>query len=282
MVRTVKRVLLTGHKGFIGQNMYLCLCRHGIEPYGLEKGDTFDPLILKNVDAVIHLGAISSTTETNRELIMRENFDFSKELYSYCCNEGVLFQYASSASVYGDSITTREYDKYTPKNIYGESKYLFDLWMKDNASSPYHGFRYFNVWGRKERHKGDQASPISKFIWQARENGKINVFEESSAFFRDFVFVEDVCVAHLSFLYRVEQDGVWNVGTGHPISFMDVAEEVVKKIPAEIQEIPMPQNLKSHYQKFTKADLTRFNEVVPNFRWRSVKKVLAYSDLSGF
>lgn len=269
----IKSVLITGHKGFIGKNLYEYVCRFGIEPWGLEKGDEIDLSVLDRVDAVMHLGAISSTTETDKELIYKANFKFPQKLYRLCEERNILFQYASSASVYGDSRDTDEYEAHFPKNLYGESKYDFDCWIRFHATTPYQGFRYFNVYGRGERHKKDQASPVSKFLWQAQSGGPIKVFKNSDEYYRDFVCVEDVCKAHINFLLKQPKtSGIYNVGTGSPVSFLHIAKLIAEKYNVDIQEIDMPENVRDHYQYYTCANLFRFRALFPDFQWKTVDK----------
>lgn len=261
----MKKVLVTGHKGFIGSNLITALSRRGITTWGAEKNDPFpSSSLIKEMDAVIHLGANSSTTETDLDKILDENYSFSKDLFSICKLMKVPFQYASSASVYGDDADNPdEYDFYRPKNPYGLSKYLFDLWIQKEGGA-YQGFRYFNCYGRNEEHKGDQASPISKFRLQAHK-GEIKIFKNSENYLRDFVCVEDVCRVHIRFLKKPDVTGVFNVGTGKPISFRQIAEWTAKRYSAKISEIDMPESLSSHYQSFTKANLTRLLSVFPDY-----------------
>jgi len=118
------------------------------------------------------------------------------------------------------------------------------------------GFRYFNVYGPHEDHKGSQASPYHQFTKQAQETGTIKIFKGSENFLRDFVPVETVVDVHKQF-FNVKETGIWNVGTGKPKSFKSVAEEIAEKYNAEIVEIPFPEHLKDQYQEYTCADLTK-------------------------
>lgn len=270
-MRKVKKILLTGHKGFIGQNMVRFFSQRGVEVYGLEKEDPF-PSIKKfqEVDAVIHLGATSSTTETDLAAIINNNLLFSQKVYAYCSAANIPFQYASSASVYGNSHSTHEYDFYRPLNQYGTSKYAFDLWI-NSIGGQYQGFRYFNVYGPHEEHKGNQASPVSKFTWQAQKDGEIKLFKKSEFYIRDFVSVADVCEAHWQFLQKPEINGIFNVGTGNPVSFQFVAETIANKFSADIKYIDMPEELKNSYQEWTCADLSLFETICPSFCWTKLE-----------
>lgn len=265
------KVLVTGHRGFIGQNLYKYLeQKNGIEVIGYE----YDPYTMpnvKNVDAVIHLGAISSTVETDVEKVLVQNLDFSIRLLDECEKYQKPFQYASSASVYGNSTTFKETDPVSPKSPYAWSKYLFERHvLQNNYTTVVQGFRYFNVYGRGEEHKKNQASPLSTFKAQAISAGRIKLFEKSINYRRDFVYVGDICDIHYHFLTRSTlAQGIWNVGTGTSVSFFDIAMAIAKKYNAEIQYIPMPEHLKSQYQDFTCADLTKLNRYI-RVNWTNV------------
>jgi ADP-L-glycero-D-manno-heptose 6-epimerase len=123
------------------------------------------------------------------------------------------------------------------------------------------GFRYFNVWGKYEDHKADQASPYSKFTQQALTEGEIRLFENSNRYYRDFVPVETVIDVHKQFL-KIKKSGIWNLGTGIPTSFQSIAEEISNKYNVPIRYISMPQNLKSQYQVYTCADLTKLKNTL--------------------
>ena len=173
------------------------------------------------------------------------------EQYLQMCEQmGTNFQYASSASVYGNATNFSEDASVSPQSPYAWSKYLFDRFI--NQAGQFNvlvqGFRYFNVYGPMEEHKGNQMSPVSKFIQQAKDNGIIKIFEGSDKFSRDFVSVHDVCEVHSQML-KADTSGVFNVGTGTNVSFKHVAEVIAKKYNAKIEEIPMPENIRK-YQKF--------------------------------
>jgi ADP-L-glycero-D-manno-heptose 6-epimerase len=249
------RILVTGHKGFIGQNLTKALIEQGHFVDGYEWPDRLP--YLYEYDWVIHLGAISTTTETNVEKIMDQNFDFSVKLINLCKEFGVNFQYASSASVYGLKEEFKEDSPVNPLSPYAWSKYLFDRYVQQNYwGNIVQGFRYFNVYGPHEEHKGNQASPYHKFTEQAKTTGNIKLFEGSDTFLRDFVPVEHVVDIHKKFL-NIKESGIWNVGTGIARSFKDIATEIADKHKATITYIPMPANLKLQYQAYTKADITK-------------------------
>lgn len=251
------KILLTGYKGFIGSHMFRALEAHGHHVSVYDWGEIL-PSVMEQ-DWVIHMGAISSTTERNIEKVMQQNVDFTQQLYQACHTFGVNFQYASSASVYGLVSTFREDAELDPRTPYAWSKYLTERYIQRHPMGPRAQiFRYFNVYGPEgEEHKGTQASPYAQFKRQAKETGRIQVFEGSDRFLRDFVPVSKIVDTHLKFL-TVKESGIWNVGTGQPRSFMAVAEE----FGVPITTVPMPDILKDSYQKYTCADMTRYNTTV--------------------
>jgi ADP-L-glycero-D-manno-heptose 6-epimerase len=258
------KILVTGHKGFIGSNMMQNLIGSGHEVDGFEWGEELPDV--QEYEWVIHLGAITSTTEKDVEKVLRQNYDFSVDLYNQCAALGVNFQYASSASVYGLNKEFKENSPVDPKTPYAWSKYLFERYVEQveeemPSDITIQGFRYFNVWGPGEDHKKDQASPYSKFAKQAQENGTIKLFENSQNYCRDFIHVDDIIDAHKKFL-NVKESGIWNLGSGKVKSFYDVAMEVAMKYNCDITYIPMPENLKSSYQEYTCADLTKLNRTL--------------------
>jgi len=251
------KILVTGYKGFIGQNMVNALKDY----HELSLYEWGEPLIdLDDVQLVIHLGAISSTTETDVEKILTQNLDFSVALHEHCVKHNINFQYSSSASVYGlDSVFSEDAPP-DPKNAYAWSKYLFERYVRDNPSPALvQGFRYFNVYGPHEDHKGKQASPFHQFAEQAKNTGKIRLFEGSENYLRDFVHVDYVIDTHKKF-FNVGESGLWNVGTGSTMSFLDVAKHTQSLYGGELEFIPMPDQLVGKYQAFTKSDNTKINE----------------------
>lgn len=254
------KILITGHKGFIGQNMVEYL-GHKHTIIGHEWGD--GEYSLDGVNRVIHLGAISSTTYTDTRQLLLQNYYFTQELLAKCNNKGIPVQIASSASVYGtDNLTFNEADTPAPKNHYAWSKYLVEQYvLNKDWAIPIHLFRYFNVYGKYEDHKGDQASPHHKFTKQAIEKGVIKLFEGSEKYSRDFIPVEQICCMHEKF-FKVTKTGIWNVGTGKSKSFEEVARQISNQYNSTIEYIPMPENVKHSYQKFTQADMSLTHETL--------------------
>lgn len=254
------RVLVTGHEGFIGKNMVKHLTSLGHEVHGYEYDPANDPNV-STYDWVVHLGAISSTTERDVEKVFRQNLDFSVRLLNECELYGVNMQYASSASVYGSGTEFSEESPVYPQSPYAWSKYMFERYARGSQGITVQGFRYFNVYGHHEEHKGDQASPVTKFTQQARRTGSIEVFRGSEFFLRDFVCVNDVCRVHDA-MFECHESGVWNIGTGFTRSFMEIAKEIAKKEGARIKEIQFPPELMQQYQRYTRADNQKIERLV--------------------
>ena len=253
------KILITGHKGFIGQNMVRALQNdHELSLY--EWGDEIPEF--EGLDWCIHLGAISSTAEKNVEKIMKQNHDFSCIVLMACQMAGVNLQYASSASVYGLNKNFAEDAPKSPQSPYAWSKFLFDRHIETHKfkNIVVQGFRYFNVYGPYEDHK-DQPSPYHTFTKQAQETGTIKLFENSENYLRDFIPVEDVIELHKKF-FNIKKTGIWNIGSGKPKSFESIGREISDKYNAKIEYIPMPENLKSQYQEYTCADLTKLKNTL--------------------
>lgn len=269
------KILITGHKGFIGQNLTQYLSQRNCIVEGYEYDNKTFPDTVR-FDQVIHLGAISSTTETNIEKIMLQNYDFSIKLIKKCISAGVPFQYASSASVYGNTKDFSESSNKNPNSAYAWSKYLFDREVnsiiKVNPAANIQGFRYFNVFGPFETHKQNQASPITKFIHEAKTQGTVTLFENSENYLRDFICVSDVCEIHYQMLNK-KVSGIFNVGTGTVTSFADIAKLVAQKYQAKIVIVPMPTILTHQYQTYTCANNTLLNTHV-KIQYKTIKNYI--------
>jgi ADP-L-glycero-D-manno-heptose 6-epimerase len=229
----------------------------------LEAGDDFGGAI----EAVLHQGACSTTTEWDGRYMMENNFRYSKVLLHWCLERRIPFIYASSAATYGGGTVFDEDPQFErPLNVYGYSKVLFDQYVRrilPTAESQIAGFRYFNVYGPREQHKGSMASVAFHLNNQLLAEGKVKLFEGCDGYGdgeqrRDFVYVGDVVDVNLWFLDHSEVSGIYNVGTGRSQSFNDVAKGVLKAHDrGELVYVPFPDKLKGRYQSFTEADLTR-------------------------
>lgn len=215
-----------------------------------------------DVEAVFHEGACSSTTEWDGKYMMDNNYQYSKELLHWCLEHQVPFLYASSAATYGgrnaDFIEERQFEE--PLNVYGYSKMLFDHYVREvlpEAQSQVCGFRYFNVYGPREGHKGSMASVAFHLNTQLNNGENPKLFEGSENFKRDFIYVEDVAAVNLWF-WENAVSGIFNCGTGRAESFQEVADAALKyHKDGKVEYIPFPEKLKGRYQAFTLADQTK-------------------------
>lgn len=258
------RILITGHRGFIG-SYFLTELQQEHEVHGYDYTGDIPPVT--GLDWVIHCGAISSTTERDVQLVMTQNYDFSCELLQACYANGVNLQYASTASIYGLGSDFRETAPPDPRTPYAWSKYLFERHVAQTPG-PVHvqGFRYFNVYGRpdQESHKGNQASPFTQFRIQAQTLGRITLFDNSDQYHRDFVPVAKVFELQRKFLH-IPESGLWNIGTGQTRSFEDVAREVSADTLCAVYYKPMPTELEHSYQKYTCADVTHLHHTLNKY-----------------
>lgn len=231
------------------------------------------------IEAVFHQGACSDTMEMRRSFLMANNFDCSRQLYEACQQQGTRLLYASSAAVYGNSTAFTELpSNEAPLNLYGESKLLFDNFLRArlgtapnsrfaNAVTQVAGFRYFNVYGPREQHKGRMASVAFHQFHQMRQTGRVKLFGAYGGYapgqqMRDFVSVRDVVAVNLWFLDHPEVSGIFNLGTGRAQAFQEVACAVVRHAQPQqhpedfIDYIDMPATLHGKYQCYTQADLS--------------------------
>ena len=242
-------IILTGSKGFIGQNFLKALRNEEVIEVEKDNCQDFCKKFTEwsKVELIIHQGAISSTTCTDLELLINTNVAFTEWLLNKAIKYKIPVKYASSASVYGRSL-----NEINPLNYYAITKVITDYWVQDHMDEfkLVQGFRYFNVYGEGEDHKGNQASPIQTFTEQAKETGKLKLFEGSNECIRDFICVKDI-VHHV--LNNDKPSGIYDLGTSIPISFQKVGELIAKKYNAEIEYIPFPKHLEGKYQKYTCA-----------------------------
>ena len=313
--------VVTGGAGFIGSNLVKGLNDRGIKNIlvvddltegnkclklsDLDIADYMDrrdflTLITNNSlsitpDAVFHEGACSATTEWDGKYMMDVNYDYSKAVLHYCLEHRIALSYASSAAIYGSSNQFKE-DRACekPLNMYAYSKFLFDQYVRNllpKAESQVAGFRYFNVYGPRENHKGSMASVAFHLRQQilADENPKLfGAWDgyEAGGQSRDFIYVEDLVKTKLWFLDNPEISGIFNLGTGKAEPFRTIAETVIRHYQkGEIEYIPFPDHLKGAYQSFTEADISQLRRVGYTGSFRSlaegVEDYLQWLDLSG-
>ncbi|MEH6822377.1 MAG: ADP-glyceromanno-heptose 6-epimerase [Motiliproteus sp.] len=247
----------------------------------IQAGERFD-----SVQAIFHEGACSATTEWNGKYMMENNYAYSKVLLHYCLERQLPFLYASSAATYGKgTLFKEELACEGPINVYGYSKWQFDQYVRQvlprHQGSQVVGFRYFNVYGPREQHKGSMASVAF------HNNGQIERGENPKLFgaydgyqeggqMRDFVYVGDVVKTNLWFMDHPEHSGIFNLGTGRSQSFKDVAESVIKfHGKGEIDYIDFPDHLKGSYQSFTQADISKLRGVGYQEPFKTVQEGVA-------
>jgi len=237
----------------------------------------------KEIEAIVHLGACSSTTERDVDYLNGNNTHYSMYLFRYASEHQIPFIYASSAATYGDGETGYSddpalLDTLRPINPYGWSKQLFDGWVQQQkpAQQPpfWCGLKFFNVYGPNEYHKDSMQSLVAKAVPQIASTGGLRLFESHRAGIahgeqqRDFVYVKDVVevLAHLLENVRkgTMQSGIYNLGTGKARSFADLGRAVFQAMGKKVQFewVPMPEALRGQYQYFTEADMTRFRKGV--------------------
>ena len=304
------KVVVTGAAGMVGGNLV-----HGLNAVGIEDIIAVDDLTegmkyrnllgarisdyfdrgefyerfergqFGRVDAVFHQGACSDTMEHDGRYMLENNYRCSRRLLDACQGQGTRLLYASSAATYGDSTVFRESPECErPLNVYGYSKLLFDNIVRRMLPTARHqvaGFRYFNVYGPREQHKGRMASVAFHHFGQLRQDGRVRLFGEYGGYAageqtRDFVSVDDVVAVNLWFLRHPGRSGIFNVGTGRSQSFNDVAQATINATRALrgepplslaqqvaqglIEYVPFPEALIGKYQCHTQADLTRLRE----------------------
>jgi ADP-L-glycero-D-manno-heptose 6-epimerase len=222
-----------------------------------------------DIEAIIHMGANSSTVGTDADEYMRNNYQYTRALAEHCVDKNVRFIYASSAATYGDgSLGFSDDDNVTPSlkplNVYGYSKQLFDLWvLKHKLQFSFVGLKFFNVFGPNEYHKADMMSLICKRFDSVARDKRISLFKSYHPDYqdgeqkRDFIYVKDVADIIASFIERPDTAGIFNVGTGVAQSWNDIARAMFKAldISGQIDYIEMPEILRDKYQYFTQADM---------------------------
>lgn len=228
----------------------------------LERGD------IKNVELVLHMGACADTTEFNMDYLMKQNYEYSKRLCSWCLKNEVRFIYASSASVYGDgALGFNDADEINfdlrPLNPYGFSKLLFDKWVVQNGHhKSVVGLRFFNVFGPNEYHKNKMSSVIQTSFPMAKKEGVIKLFKSYIKEVahgdqrRDFIYVKDIIKVVDFFVKNRSVSGIFNLGTGKARSFNDLASSILKAMDKKviIEYFDMPEEIRDKYQYFTEAN----------------------------
>lgn len=253
-------------KNLVGKNFYEMVCRYDLFDYLEDKE--------RDIAAFIHLGASSDTTETDGDYVMETNYHFSRHLATYAIAHGHRFIYASSAATYGSGSLgfVDDHDQLPnlkPLNLYGFSKQAFDLWVKNEGLlDKVVGLKYFNVFGPNEEHKERMASMVYHMTRAILKEGKVKLFKSNDPHHykdgeqvRDFIYVKDAVKVTVDFLEN-DMMGIYNVGTGKPTSWNELARAVFQALGKEvkIEYMDMPEDLNRQYQNYTSADLTKFEK----------------------
>ncbi|ROL61074.1 ADP-glyceromanno-heptose 6-epimerase [Bacteroidetes/Chlorobi group bacterium ChocPot_Mid] len=231
----------------------------------------FESGIEETLEAIVHLGACSTTTERDADYVFENNLNYSVELATYAAENDIRFIYASSAATYGDGsngYSEGNYDELKPMNVYGLSKHLFDRWVIDHSlEKTFTGLKFFNVYGPNEYHKGEMASMIYKSFLQIENLGKVRLFKSNSQDYgdgeqkRDFIYVKDTVEVLWKILTNDKFSGIYNLGTGKARTWNDLVNAVFRALRKQpkIEYIEMPDDLSGQYQNFTQADMKKLN-----------------------
>lgn len=293
-------IIVTGGAGFIGSAIVAALNARGLEDIlivdelgcdekwknlralgyldYLEKQDFLDMILSGNVPGetktIFHMGACSSTTETDATYLVKNNFEYTQHLAGWACENDVRFIYASSAATYGDGERgfvddQGQIEQLSPMNMYGYSKQMFDLWAKRKGMlDRIVGLKYFNVFGPNEYHKADMRSFVLKAFEQIRDTGNVKLFKShdpkygDGEYVRDFVYVRDAVDMTLFFMDNIKLGGLYNIGTGVARNWNDLVAAVFEAMgkPAKIEYVEMPESIRGQYQYYTQADIVKLRK----------------------
>lgn len=238
------------------------------------------------IKAIFHMGACSSTTEMNVAYLKENNTGYSERIAKWCLAHNAYLSYASSAATYGNGeLGYSDKDELTPRlkplNPYGQSKLDFDIWvLKNKLQDKVTGFRFFNVYGPNEYHKGEMRSMVHKGFGQVQSTGKMRLFKSYKKEYsdggqqRDFVYVKDVVDVMIWFTQHQDKKGIFNLGAGKAESWNDLAAALFASLGKKpvIEYIEMPDSIKNQYQYFTQADLTKLRQAGCNLTFKNLKE----------
>jgi ADP-L-glycero-D-manno-heptose 6-epimerase len=329
-------IIVTGGAGFIGSALIAALNKRQINDIlvvdelacdnkwknlqnlsftdYVEKDDFLEMVVenkLSSIEAVFHIGACTSTTETNASYLIKNNYEYTKLLAQWATDNSIRFIYASSAATYGDGSAgfcddEEKIDKLRPLNMYGYSKHLFDLWARRaGLLKKIVGLKYFNVFGPNEYHKGDMRSFVLKAFEQINATGKVRLFKSYKPEYadgeqlRDFIYVKDAVDMTLFFLDNPKTAGLFNIGSGKARTWNDLAKAVFDAMgsPREInlnrqnykasvesgisrgkkpkiEYIDMPESIRNQYQYFTQAEVAKLHKAGCNKQTASLKDAI--------
>lgn len=241
---------------------------------------------VEDVDVVIHMGACSSTTETDADYLYDNNYRYSIDVAEFALEQGARFIYASSAATYGSG--DRGYEDGStdlrPLNMYGYSKHLFDQWVRaEGHDATCAGLKFFNVFGPNEYHKGNMSSMVFKAVEQIKSTGHVKLFKSSDVSYgdglqmRDFIYVKDVCDVMMKLVERPDVNGIMNLGTGKARTWNDLMLAVFAAMDREpnIVYTDMPPDLAKQYQNYTQADMSTMQRLLPDVQFGSLESSVA-------
>jgi len=292
-------IIVTGGAGFIGSALIAALNKRGItdilvvDEHGKNKCKNLVNLsfadyaeknnflkivsekkISTGIESVFHMGACSSTTETDAEYLKKNNYQYSRLLAQWATDANVRFIHASSAATYGDgskgfSDDEEKIEQLQPLNLYGHSKQLFDLWARETGLlKKIVSLKYFNVFGPNEYHKADMRSFVLKAFEQVRDTGKVRLFKSHNPdytdgeYMRDFLYIKDAVDMTLFFYDNPKINGLFNIGAGKARTWNDLVKAVFAAMgkSANVEYVEMPDSIRNQYQYFTQADITKLRK----------------------
>ncbi len=303
-------IVLTGGAGFIGSGLLRKLNNEGLKDilvvdhlgngekwknlvgkkfYSFEHKEEFrkrlnERRIKEKIELIIHFGACSTTTERDADYLIDNNVNYSKEIAEFAVEKDIRMIYASSAATYGSGesgYSDAIYDDLKPLNGYGFSKHIFDLWILEKGYDKlFAGIKFFNVFGPNEYHKGEMASMVYKSFKRVQKNGKIRLFRSNDTQYpdggqmRDFIYSKDCNKLLWDIINNRNVSGIFNMGTGNPRTWNDLANAVFAAIGKEpvIDFVDMPEELSGQYQNYTNAEMEKLSKSLSKINFSSLEE----------